>query len=136
MMWELFNEPFDIRPDGMVHAPDQPGLGFTLRANALERFRYVDGPEYVDGLGRCRMSMRRACLLPTHPTLFGSGFASLGSVGAAYGETPSTPKMRCVAYLSPTAMASLSGAELYNACNLSKLSNCTTTTRGAGAAPS
>ena len=38
-MWELFNEPFDIRPDGMVHAPDRPGLGFTLRADALERFR-------------------------------------------------------------------------------------------------
>jgi L-alanine-DL-glutamate epimerase-like enolase superfamily enzyme len=35
-----------IRPDGMVHAPDQPGLGFTLRADALERFRYVDGPEF------------------------------------------------------------------------------------------
>ena len=46
MMWELFNEPFDIRADGMVHAPDRPGLGFTLRADALERFRYVDGPEY------------------------------------------------------------------------------------------
>ena len=46
MMWELFNEPFDIRPDGMVHVPDRPGLGFTLRADALERFRYVDGPEY------------------------------------------------------------------------------------------
>ena len=30
MMWELFNEPFDIRPDGTVHAPDRPGLGFTL----------------------------------------------------------------------------------------------------------
>src|ERR1700746_2349770 len=41
MMWELFNEPFDIRPDGMVHAPDRPGLGFTLRADTLERFRYV-----------------------------------------------------------------------------------------------
>ena len=26
---------------------------------------------------------------------------------AAYGETPSTPKMRCVAYLSPTATAFL-----------------------------
>ena len=46
MMWDLFNEPFDIRPDGTVHAPDQAGLGFTLRADALERFRYVDGPEY------------------------------------------------------------------------------------------
>ena len=46
MMWELFNEPFDIRPDGIVHAPDRPGLSFTLRADALERFRYVDGPEY------------------------------------------------------------------------------------------
>ena len=47
MMWELFNEPFDIRPDGMVHAPERPGLGFTLRADALERFKYVDGPEYT-----------------------------------------------------------------------------------------
>ena len=28
----------------MVHAPDRPGLGFTLRPDALERFRYVDGP--------------------------------------------------------------------------------------------
>jgi L-alanine-DL-glutamate epimerase-like enolase superfamily enzyme len=46
MMWELFNEPFDIRTDGTVHAPDRPGLGFTLRADALERFRYVDGPEF------------------------------------------------------------------------------------------
>jgi L-alanine-DL-glutamate epimerase-like enolase superfamily enzyme len=46
MMWELFNEPFDIRSDGTVHAPDRPGLGFTLRADALERFRYVDGPEF------------------------------------------------------------------------------------------
>ena len=45
MMWELFNEPFDIRPHGMVHAPDR-GLGFTLRADALERFKYVDGPEF------------------------------------------------------------------------------------------
>ncbi len=47
MMWELFNEPFDIRSDGTVHAPDRPGLGFTLRADALEKFRYVDGPEFV-----------------------------------------------------------------------------------------
>ena len=44
MMWELFNEPFNIRPDGVVHAPDRPRLGFALRADALERFRYVDGP--------------------------------------------------------------------------------------------
>jgi D-galactarolactone cycloisomerase len=46
MMWDLFNEPFDIRPDGMVHAPNRAGLGFTLRADALEQFRYVDGPEF------------------------------------------------------------------------------------------
>jgi len=38
-MWELFNEPFDIRPDGIVRAPGRPGLGFTLRADALERIR-------------------------------------------------------------------------------------------------
>jgi D-galactarolactone cycloisomerase len=47
MMWELFNEPFDIRPDGTVHAPDRPGLGFTLSPDALERFKYVEGPEYT-----------------------------------------------------------------------------------------
>ena len=47
MMWELFNEPFDIRSDGTVHAPDRPGLGFTLRQEALQRFTYIDGPEYA-----------------------------------------------------------------------------------------
>jgi L-alanine-DL-glutamate epimerase-like enolase superfamily enzyme len=46
MMYELFNEPFDIRPDGTVHAPERPGLGFTLRSDALERFKYVEGPEF------------------------------------------------------------------------------------------
>jgi len=45
MMNELFNEPYDIR-DGVVYAPDRPGLGFTLRTGALERFKYVEGPEY------------------------------------------------------------------------------------------
>ncbi len=45
MMNELFNEPYDIR-DGTVYAPDKPGLGFTLRPEALERFKYVEGPEY------------------------------------------------------------------------------------------
>ena len=47
MMWELLNEPFDIRPDGTVHAPDRPGLGFTLRSDALDRFKYLPGPEFV-----------------------------------------------------------------------------------------
>jgi L-alanine-DL-glutamate epimerase-like enolase superfamily enzyme len=47
MLWDLFNEPFDIRPDGTVHAPDRPGLGFTLRQDAMERFKYIDGPEYA-----------------------------------------------------------------------------------------
>ena len=47
MMYELFNEPFDIRPDGTVHAPDRPGLGYTLRPDALERFKYVEGPEFA-----------------------------------------------------------------------------------------
>ena len=46
MMNELFNEPYDIR-DGYVHAPDRPGLGFTLRRDALERFKYVEGPEFA-----------------------------------------------------------------------------------------
>jgi L-alanine-DL-glutamate epimerase-like enolase superfamily enzyme len=43
MMWDLLNEPFDIRADGMVHAPDRPGLGFTLRPDALQLLWYVDG---------------------------------------------------------------------------------------------
>lgn len=46
MIWELFKEPFDIRPDGTVHAPEKPGLGFTLRPDALEKFKYLPGPEY------------------------------------------------------------------------------------------
>jgi len=46
MMWDLFNEPFDICPDNTVHAPGAAGLGFTLREDASERFRYVDGPEF------------------------------------------------------------------------------------------
>ena len=46
MIWELFEEPYDIRPDGTVHAPDRPGLGFSLRDDALEKFAYIDGPEY------------------------------------------------------------------------------------------
>jgi L-alanine-DL-glutamate epimerase-like enolase superfamily enzyme len=43
MVWE----PFDIGPDGTVHAPARPGLGFKLRKDALERFQYVEGPEFV-----------------------------------------------------------------------------------------
>ena len=46
MMNDLFQEPWDIR-DGVVHAPTGPGLGFTLRDDVLERFKYVDGPEYI-----------------------------------------------------------------------------------------
>lgn len=46
LMNELFEEPFDIR-NGRVHAPDRPGLGFTLRDDVLDRFEYVAGPEYV-----------------------------------------------------------------------------------------
>jgi L-alanine-DL-glutamate epimerase-like enolase superfamily enzyme len=46
MMNELFVEPYDIQ-DGTVHAPTQPGLGFTLREDALERFKYIPGPEFV-----------------------------------------------------------------------------------------
>lgn len=46
MIWDLFEEPYDIREDGYVYAPTAPGLGFTLRADALERFQYIEGPEY------------------------------------------------------------------------------------------
>ncbi|MDP6451687.1 MAG: mandelate racemase/muconate lactonizing enzyme family protein [SAR202 cluster bacterium] len=46
MMNELFVEPYDIR-DGVVYAPDRPGLGFTLKEDALDRFEYIPGPEFV-----------------------------------------------------------------------------------------
>ena len=46
MMNELFNEAYDIR-DGTVHAPQTPGLGFTLRDDVFDKFEYVPGPEYV-----------------------------------------------------------------------------------------
>ncbi len=45
MLNELFQEDFDIR-DGIVHAPDRPGLGYTLREDAFERFKYLPGPEF------------------------------------------------------------------------------------------
>lgn len=45
MLYELFKEEYDIR-DGYVYAPERPGLGFTLRSNALERFKFRPGPEY------------------------------------------------------------------------------------------
>lgn len=47
MMYELFEEPFDIGADGEVRPPEKPGLGFTLREDALERFKYIPGPSSV-----------------------------------------------------------------------------------------
>ena len=46
MMYELFEEPYDIR-EGVVYAPQKPGLGFTLKEDALKRFEYIPGPEYI-----------------------------------------------------------------------------------------
>lgn len=46
LIYEVFEEPFDIR-DGRVHAPEKPGLGFTLRDDVEERFPYVEGPTYI-----------------------------------------------------------------------------------------
>lgn len=46
LMYDLFEEEFDVR-DGRVHAPERPGLGFTVREDYDERFAYVEGPEYV-----------------------------------------------------------------------------------------
>ncbi|WP_254531732.1 mandelate racemase/muconate lactonizing enzyme family protein [Natrinema gelatinilyticum] len=43
---ELFEESFDVR-NGTVHAPDRPGLGFTLCDDVCDRFEYIEGPEYV-----------------------------------------------------------------------------------------
>ncbi|MEM7250985.1 MAG: mandelate racemase/muconate lactonizing enzyme family protein [Pseudomonadota bacterium] len=45
MLYELFAEDFDIR-EGRVYAPDRPGLGFTLRDDAMERFAFRPGPEF------------------------------------------------------------------------------------------
>ncbi len=33
--------------EGRDLCPDRPGLGFTLRADALDKFRYRPGPEFV-----------------------------------------------------------------------------------------
>ena len=46
MMYDMFEEPFDVR-DGRVFPPENPGLGFTLRDDAVDRFKYVEGPENV-----------------------------------------------------------------------------------------
>ena len=46
LMNDVFEEEYDVR-DGRVHAPQRPGLGFTLREDYAERFAYVEGPEYV-----------------------------------------------------------------------------------------
>ena len=46
LMTDVFEEDYDIK-DGRVHAPQRPGLGFTLREDYAERFAYVEGPEYV-----------------------------------------------------------------------------------------
>lgn len=46
LMNDLFEEEYDVR-DGRVHAPQAPGLGFTLRDDYDDRFEYVEGPEYV-----------------------------------------------------------------------------------------
>lgn len=43
---DLFEESFEIC-NGRVHAPDRPGLGFTIRGDIEELFPYEPGPEYV-----------------------------------------------------------------------------------------
>jgi len=45
LLTDLFEEDLGTR-EGRVHAPDRPGLGFTLREDFEERFDYVEGPEY------------------------------------------------------------------------------------------
>lgn len=39
---------FDIR-DGYVHAPDRPGLGYTLADDLDQRFAYSPGPTNIYG---------------------------------------------------------------------------------------
>jgi L-alanine-DL-glutamate epimerase-like enolase superfamily enzyme len=46
MMYELFNESYDIR-EATVYAPQRPGLGFTLKDDVFDKFRYIEGPEYL-----------------------------------------------------------------------------------------
>lgn len=46
LLFDLFEESFDIR-DGRVHAPERPGLGFTIRSDFRDRFEYEPGPEYI-----------------------------------------------------------------------------------------
>ena len=46
LQYDLFEEPLEIA-DGRVHAPDRPGLGYTLQSDLEERFPYRPGPEYI-----------------------------------------------------------------------------------------
>lgn len=46
LIYEVFEEPFEI-VNGYVHAPEKPGLGFTLRDDVEERFPFIEGPGYV-----------------------------------------------------------------------------------------
>jgi L-alanine-DL-glutamate epimerase-like enolase superfamily enzyme len=36
---DLFEEPIEVDGDGTVRMPDRPGLGITLRADTIERYR-------------------------------------------------------------------------------------------------
>ncbi len=44
MMWELFNEPSDIRPDSMVHAPDRPASALHCTRMRWSDFAILTGP--------------------------------------------------------------------------------------------
>ena len=98
MMWDLFNEPFDIRPDGMVHAPDRAGLGFTLRADALEQFRYVDGPEFEFQQRRSAVgsdSPKQVTSSPAHTSLRDRRFESISLQQSVACEPEFSRRARC-----------------------------------------
>lgn len=42
---EFFEEPFPVE-HGRIHAPDRPGLGFTVQDDVTDRFAYQPGPTY------------------------------------------------------------------------------------------
>jgi L-alanine-DL-glutamate epimerase-like enolase superfamily enzyme len=41
LRWNLTKERFEIAPDGTVAVPETPGLGVTLDAETVARFRSV-----------------------------------------------------------------------------------------------
>jgi len=82
MMWELFNEPFEIR-DGMVHAPERPGMWEGRSSSS-------NGPVPVPRLlGSCPRPLPAHGFCPRAPPPLGAASApfTAGAIAAALART-------------------------------------------------